>query len=42
MVGILYCSNASELWSGKAKGGGGKKQLEARVERAQVPCVGQM
>jgi hypothetical protein len=42
MVGILYCPNASELWSEKEVVGGGKKQLEAREERAQVPCLGQM
>ena len=42
MVGILYCGNASELWSEKEEVGGGKRQLEGSVQRAQVPCLGQM
>jgi hypothetical protein len=42
MVGILYCPNASELWSEKEEVGGGKRQLVASEERAQVPCLGQM
>ena len=42
MVGILYCSNASELWSEKEKVGGGKGEVETGEKRAQVPCLGQM
>jgi hypothetical protein len=41
MVGIL-CSHASELWSEREQTGGGKREIEASVERVHVPWLGQM